>query len=88
MEGTFKIIVREVTTKDGKKKFKTCKFVDEENKDKLIDCVLCKSVEDSTRDELYSCDKAQIRGDVSVDRYGYEYPRAFVRTITQIVKIN
>lgn len=88
MKGTFKIVLREVSTKDGKKKFKTFKFVDEENKGKLIDCVICKGVEDGAIEMLNSCNKASIEGDVAVDRCGYEYPRAFVRTISNVVKIN
>lgn len=88
MESKFKIIVREVTTKDGNKKFKTFKFVDEENKGKLIDCVLCKDVEEGPRKMLNSCNKAQVDGEVYVERHSYEYPRAFVRSISQVVKIN
>lgn len=87
-EKEFKIIVREVTTKDGKQKFKTYKFVDEENKGILIDCVICKSVDDGALDTISKSKKVKVMGDVYVERNAYEYPKAFVRKATSVVVIN
>lgn len=87
-EKEFKIIVREVTTKDGKKKFKSFKFVDEENQRRLIDCVICKSVDDGTLDIISSSKKVKVTGEVHVERNAYEYPKAFVRKATNVVVIN
>lgn len=87
-EKEFKIIVKEVTTKDGKKKFKSFKFVDDENKGRLIDCVICKSVDDGALDIISSSKKVKVTGEVYVERNAYEYPKAFVRKATNVVVIN
>ena len=81
-----KILVKNATTNDGRK-FKTYKLVDEANNGKLIDCVMCKSIEASKFDELSKCNKAVVQGDISIN-YNYEFPKAFVRTIEEVTKIN
>ena len=83
---TFKIIIRTVKTKDGKKTFKSYKLVDEENNGKLVDCVMCKTISVEQKAVLDSMHKAEVSGDISIN-FNYEYPKAFVRTITDIVKI-
>lgn len=86
-EKTYKIIVKNGQTKDGKKKFKVYKLVDEENGGKLVDCVMCKSISSVMIEELSVCNKAKVTGDISINLYGYEYPKAFVRQIDSVEKI-
>lgn len=81
-----RILVKNCKSKDGKKAFKSYKLVDDENNGKLIDCVMCKSIEASKMDELNKCVKAEIEGDYSIN-HGYEFPKAFIRSITSITKL-
>lgn len=81
-----KILVKNATTKDGRK-FKSYKLVDSDNNGKLIDCVMCKSIEASKLDELSKTNKAVVEGDISIN-YNYEFPKAFVRSIDRVTKIN
>lgn len=83
----YKIIVKECTSKDGKKTFNTYKLVDEENGGRLVDCVMCKSISATAKEQLDSVHKAYVEGDISINRGGYEYPKAFIREIVNIEKI-
>lgn len=80
-----KIIVKDCKSKDGKKEFKTFKLVDEANNGKLVDCVMCKTIDPAMRAELEKHHKANVEGDISISE-NYEYPKAFVRTITKVEK--
>lgn len=87
-ETKYKILIkRDVKTKDGKKTFDSYTLVDEENGGKKIDTVVCKSVDPTKLKELRECNKAYITGDISVNMFGYEYPKAFIRSIDTIEKI-
>lgn len=81
-----KIISRKVKSQDGKQEFDTFKVVDEENHNRLVDGVLCKSVDDKYKKELVKNGKSLVTGDIQIDRNGFEYPKAFIRTITSIEK--
>lgn len=82
-----RIVVKEVQSKDKKKTFKTYKVVDEDNKGKLVDCVMCKSVAPEMKAKLDDCVKAEINGDISINNTGYEFPKAFIRSIESVEKI-
>lgn len=82
-----KIVVKDCKSKDGKKEFKSFKLVDTENGGKLIDCVMCKSIEATKLAELSGAHKAIVEGDISINN-NYEYPKAFVRSLDKVIKIN
>ena len=86
-EKKYKIVVKDCTSKDGKKKFKTYKLVDEENGGRLTDCVMCKTINATQLEELNSCKKAWVAGDISINTTGYEYPKAFIRSLNSVEKI-
>ena len=86
-EKKYKILVKDCQSKDGKKKFKTYKLVDEENGGRLTDCVMCKTIGSVYLEELSFCKKAYITGDISINTSGYEYPKAFIRSIDSVEKI-
>lgn len=86
MPKAYKVLVRDGQTKDGKKKFKSFKIVDEERQGKLVDCVMCKSIDDEKMSRLSKTHKAYITGDINIS-YNYEYPKAFVRQIDDIKEI-
>lgn len=81
-----KIIRKEATTRQGKK-FNAYKLVDEEKGGKLIDCVICKSVDPSMLGKLSACNKAGVIGDIEINDYSYEFPKAFVRSLEAVTKI-
>ena len=83
-----KIVVKEVKSKDGKKTFKTYKVVDSENHNRLIDAVICKSVDKKMVDTLNECNKATVTGNITINTTGFEFPKAFVKTIDSVEKIN
>lgn len=83
-EKAYKIIVRSVKGKDGRK-FNTYKIVDEENHGKLVDCVMCKSVGDETVKKITEAKKCFIKGDISISN-NFEYPKAFIRSVTEITE--
>ena len=82
----YKIISRKVKSTDGKQEFDTFKVVDEENHNRLVDGVLCKSVDDKSKKQLIENGKSVVAGDIQIDRNGFEYPKAFIRSITSIKK--
>lgn len=81
------IIVKDVQSKDKKKSFKTYKVVDKENGGKLTDTVMCKTIDPKMKALLDDCKKAKVVGDISINTTGYEYPKAFVRSIDSVEKI-
>lgn len=83
----FKIIVKDCKSKDGKKEFKTYKLVDEDNNKKLVDCVMCKSIDPAMKAELDKHHKAYVIGDIEINNNAYEYPKAFIRQITNVEKV-
>ena len=87
MGESFKVIVKEVKSKDGKKTFKTYKIVDEENNGKLVDAVMCKSIKSSMLDTLNECKKATVTGIAHINHNGFEFPKAFITSIEKVEKI-
>lgn len=81
MEGIFEIIIKEVTTKDGRS-FKVVKVVGEH--DRLIDGVFCKTIDDATRAAVLKNSSCKITGSVSIDTQNFKYPKAFIRHIDEI----
>lgn len=87
-EKVYRMIIREVTTKDSKKTYKSYKIVDEDNRGRLVDCVMCKTISGVMLEELSVCNKAKVTGDITINTTGYEFPKAFVRQITSVEKIS
>lgn len=83
----FKVLVKDGETKDGKKKFKYYRIVDEKNNNKLVDTVMCKSVKSAMVDELNLCKKAVVTGIMHINNNGFEFPKAFITSIEKIEKI-
>lgn len=82
----YKVIVRSVKSRDGKQTFFAYKVVDEEDHCKLIDGVICKTVDTAKLEQLQANKKSVITGDISINREGYEYCKAFIRTIDSVEK--
>lgn len=86
MEKKYKVIVRNVKSRDGKQTFFAYKVVDDEDHGKLVDGVICKTVEASKLEELQANGKSVITGDITINREGYEFCKAFIRTIDSVTK--
>lgn len=84
MDKAFKVVVRNVKGKDGRK-FNTFKIVDEDNHGKLVDCVICKSVPEAVIKQITEAKKCFVKGDISINN-NFEYPKAFIRSVTEVVE--
>lgn len=84
---TAKVVVKEYERKETKQKFKSLKLVHDDDHGRLIDCILCKGVTDSQKKEIESHNKVEIDGEIVIDTEHYEFPKAFVKNVTKIVKL-